>query len=349
MKGRSLKLFLPIFTGLLVLSGLFISQPVLATQTGSITVCKIIADGTGLLVDGSQFPAASFSISGITPAQNTGDPAVGQIGTSNFNSPLSFNADLFASTTGNDAQCTTYPNLTIGSYYYGEETITGSGWASPKYNDQHTVQAASLSDFYNYDNNLFDGNIGNDPSRNTNSDGNIILTADRPTRTLIVLNQKSSQPVGGGNPTVNSSTPSGAIAPACPVISPQKPDKVWFDNIQNGSVTVHWVNKGDAQGYQIAYGFNPNQWLWGTKVGNVSEVTLNNLPAGNIWVTVIPLGTNDCPGSQSDPAQAVGPAGDKPKVLAATGFGNSIALLLSGLSFISLGLFQTTKTFKKKK
>ena len=67
----------------------------------------------------------------------------------------------------------------MGSYWYGEETITGDNWLAPKYNDQFTDTVTALGDFYLYN------EVGND----SNADGNIVLSESRPDRTLIILNQ----------------------------------------------------------------------------------------------------------------------------------------------------------------
>jgi hypothetical protein len=72
----------------------------------------------------------------------------------------------------------TYANLALGHWYYGTESLaTSSDWATPKYNDQDTVTAASLSNFFAYSGELFDTNAANDGARNTNADGDITLTA----------------------------------------------------------------------------------------------------------------------------------------------------------------------------
>ncbi len=172
-------------------------------KTGSITVCKMIIDSNNKIVDGSQSPSVTFTIPGLTPDPVTslGAP-VGQIPDSVFINPLSFNAKILAASTSNDAQCLKYDNLAIGAYYYGQETISNpTGWATPKYNDQFTVTIATLSDFFAYDGNLFDGNQANDGSRNQNVDGHIVLNNDRPDRTLVVLNQLQVLP-----PTLTSAT-----------------------------------------------------------------------------------------------------------------------------------------------
>lgn len=181
---------------------------------GSITVCKVVIDKDGNIVNGSAHPGTTFSISGTDPSPNSGDAPTGVIGTSSFTSPLIFNEDIFASFLGNDAQCTTYFGLAIGAYYYGKELVVpSSGWATPLYNDQFTTPVVTLSNFFAYDNNLFDGNTLNDDSRNRNADGHIVLNNQRPNRTLIVLNQfeENGGNTGGASP---SPTPSPSTQPS---------------------------------------------------------------------------------------------------------------------------------------
>jgi len=238
MNERKFKLFLPALTGIILFIFLVssINIPAFAddasqsanisispspstssspaTILGSITVCKVVIDEDGNIVDASAHPGTTFSISGIDPSPNSGGAPTGIIGTSSFTSPLVFSKDIFASFLGNDAQCTTYSSLAIGAYYYGEESIVpASGWEDPKYNDQFTIPVVSLADFFGYDNNLFDGNTSNDDSRNRNVDGHIVLNDQRPNRTLIVLNQfeENGGNTGGASP---SPTPSPTPSPS---------------------------------------------------------------------------------------------------------------------------------------
>ena len=143
---------------------------------GSITICKAIIDEEGNLVDGSEVDA-TFSITDI----DAGDQ-VGLLGTTTFSTPLNFNYDLFGSDNVNDAECVTHNDLTIGLYNYTEETITSSGdWEAPLYNDQFSTQVVDLDDFFSYA--YYTNENG------TNADGRIILTENRPDRTLILLNE----------------------------------------------------------------------------------------------------------------------------------------------------------------
>src|SRR3989344_65026 len=352
MIGRYFKIFLPTFVSLFTLTLAFfvLTTGVYADNDqwndnengyGSISVCKIILDEAGNVVDGSTRPGATFSISGIIPAQTTGEPADGQFGTANFATPLTLNESILGS--GNDAQCQTFGGLEIGSHYYSTESIDpATAWATPKYNDQFTVNVNSLSDFFSYDANLFDGNGANDEARNKNADGHIVLTQGRPDRTLIVLNQMIIQPAVGGGPSIGGNI----TTPQCPSDRPQQVDQVWFTDIVPGSVTVHWANKGDAHSFHIAYGPAQNNLIWGVEVnnGNASQFTLQDLPGGDLWVSVIAKSSADCGG----PSSPVVKAGVQPQALGATGIANSTILFSAGFGLIALGLWQTLKGLSKR-
>lgn len=150
-------------------------------------------------------------------------------------------------------------------------------------------------------------------------------------------------PTGGGQP-LSTGGQGGALAPQCPIDGkPQTVDQVWFSDIKPTSVTVHWAVKGDATGYQIAYGIEENKWLWGVKVTNVNSYELKDLPENaKIFVSVIPLNGN-CSG---DPSASY-KAGIGTTVLASTGTASSQALFLGGFSLISLGIWQAQNALKK--
>lgn len=163
-----------------------------------------------------------------------------------------------------------------------------------------------------------------------------------PTPTPTPSPSPSAPPVGGPG-----GGEGGGNVKSCPVNNlPQKVDQVWFTDVQANQVTVHWANKGDAQGYNITYGLEPNNWLWGVKVGNVSEVTLKGLPTSNIWVSVIPLGQDDCAGESSNP---VTPGGEVlgAKVLGATGVINNLMLFLAGFGSLGLGLWYAQRVLRR--
>ncbi len=311
--------------------------------TGSIRVCKVIADEGGNVIDGSSVPGVTFSISGFTPSPVTSQGVpVGQIGTANFTTPLSFNRDVLSSVDGQDAQCVKFSGLALGGYYYGQESINPpSGWASPKYNDQFTTPVVSLADFFDYDGKLFDADGTNDEARNKNADGHIVLTSGRPNRTLVVLNQLTSLPVGGPSVGGNVTTPQ------CPTDRPQQVDQVWFSDIKPGEVTVHWANKGDAAGFHIAYGPSQNNLIWGveTNDGKASQFTLQNLPGGDLWVAVTAKSSAEC-GGPTSPVVKVGAVG--PQVLGATGIAQNAMAASAGLGLIAFGLWQAQSALAKR-
>lgn len=145
--------------------------------------------------------------------------------------------------------------------------------------------------------------------------------------------------VGGGQP-LSTGGEGGAQAPSCPVDDkPQTIDQVWQSDIKPTSLILHWGVKGDASGYQIAYGLEPNKWLWGVKVndGKANSIELKDLPENaKIYANVIPL-NGECGGNPSA------------TVLAATGAASSQALFLGGFTLISLGLWQAQKSLKRSK
>jgi hypothetical protein len=136
--------------------------------------------------------AATFTIGGISPSPvpATGQPD-GVLPVTSWTAPISFNADVLSSVPGNDANCVKYNGLVLNGngYYYGKETLPGSGWMTPKYNDQFSAAVHDTDDFFSYDGRLFDSDHSNDGSRNLNADGHITLSTERPNRTLVILNR----------------------------------------------------------------------------------------------------------------------------------------------------------------
>ena len=157
---------------------------------GSITVCNIVAGENNTPGDGAQKSGVTFSIMGIDfDGNGIVEPATGIIPTSTFSTPLSLNTDLMGNDSVYDAQCITYSNLALGSYFYDTEQIsTTTAWNTPRYNDQHTIAVEDVYDFFPYSGELFTENESDDAARDTNADGHISLTECRPHRTLVVLN-----------------------------------------------------------------------------------------------------------------------------------------------------------------
>ncbi len=173
-----------------------VNEKIEAPKTGSITVCKIIIDPDGNIVDGSEKSGDVFVIPGLSSSDipSTSPAPIGAIPNSQFTAPLEFNADLIGNDGINDAQCVTYDGLEFGGYYYGEEILPNKGWETPLYNDQHKVHVTSLENFFEFSGELLDGDPANDEERNTDADGHIVLSESRPNRTLVVLNQYKEIP-----------------------------------------------------------------------------------------------------------------------------------------------------------
>ncbi|KKT98724.1 MAG: Cna B domain protein [Candidatus Collierbacteria bacterium GW2011_GWC2_45_15] len=164
-------------------------------KTGSIRVCKVILDAEGNMVDGSVLPNTIFSLSGLDISTSQG-VAAGVLGTTTFSTPLTFNTKLFGAGS-NNAICATYSNLIPGNYYYGQESSLSSVWSTPKYNDGASVPSKIDGNFFEYSGQLFDDIFNNDGSRNTISDGHIVLNPGQQNRTLIVLNQYKFGSISG--------------------------------------------------------------------------------------------------------------------------------------------------------
>ena len=159
-------------------------------ETGSITICKIIIDENGDIVDGNENDG-EFTISGIEiNGHNEVPDSTDVLANAVFETILVYDADLIGGDQVNDAKCILYDNLEIdGSYYYSEEAIVGKNWETPLYNDQFTKQVTTLNNFYPYSGELFNSDDSDDEARDTNADGHIVLSSNRPDRTLVVLNE----------------------------------------------------------------------------------------------------------------------------------------------------------------
>lgn len=146
-------------------------------SVGSIRICKMIADSTGIIATSSaNLPAASFFV-GLKDGDTGNHIATTTVYTRYF-AP---NAKIILDG-ANDAQCVTFGNLPLNltGYRYSEEIITEAAqnyWQTPKYNDQFTIPIENLDDFFLYD------------TTNPNADGTIVLTPSQLNRTLVVLNR----------------------------------------------------------------------------------------------------------------------------------------------------------------
>lgn len=159
---------------------------------GSITVCKIIVDENDVVVTGSGLDA-TFTIPWLEVTTSEGQYEAA-LTDAEFSTGLTFNKKILSSSQGNDAECTTYDGLSAGHYYYGQEAVSGDdadrfeivGYSD--YSGEIPDVADELSDVGAYSGELFDGNAGNDGSRNQERDGDVNL-GDGADRTLVVVNR----------------------------------------------------------------------------------------------------------------------------------------------------------------
>ncbi|GAB4321984.1 MAG: hypothetical protein Kow0010_02510 [Dehalococcoidia bacterium] len=133
-----------------------------AADKGSITVCKIIKDEAGTIVDGSDVPGAQFSVT----VRHNGTA----IGTATFTAPIAQD-DLG---NGLKGECQLVAaNLDQGTgYTYDQEVYPQDGaWLAPQYSD---INATSFCEF---------------SSNDDDCDGNIPINGTRLHRTVYVQNQ----------------------------------------------------------------------------------------------------------------------------------------------------------------
>jgi hypothetical protein len=168
--------------------------------TGSIEICKMIADSNGQIATSSAgLPNGDFT-------QRLRSWAV----------PISYDqnttwwAQSFAPNTSilsngvNDAECHTHDNLELlpQGYFYPPEGISPrENWLAPQYYDMDVAgdEITSLSDFGVYDNRRITLPNGDEDEANQDADGWILLTENRPNRRLVVLNTYEA-----GVPPVNT-------------------------------------------------------------------------------------------------------------------------------------------------
>jgi uncharacterized repeat protein (TIGR01451 family) len=158
--------------------------------TGNVNFCVMFADGNNALATSSSLlPNGIFS---INLATSTG------IGSSTVQT-ASWNTNAFAPdrkiiSSTNDADCVTYANLPLGTYYYSELGVsytanvgsTTVAWSTPKYNDQYSQPVNNVFDFFPYSPELFNATTTDDASRNFNSDGQLVLDATNRDLTLVM-------------------------------------------------------------------------------------------------------------------------------------------------------------------
>jgi hypothetical protein len=165
-------------------------------KKGSINVCVLIVDGSGKILNDStlaDLPFFSFEFPILKGETYLTSKVIER---AYFNKPyFSLNTSIFSDSTTNDAVCILFDDLDLGSYFYQKEiTNQENEWFKPLYNDQYSADTISLKDFFTYTGGLF--NSLDDTSENFNLGRQIVLTKNRPDRTLVVLNQyKNGQDV----------------------------------------------------------------------------------------------------------------------------------------------------------
>ncbi len=150
---------------------------------GRITFCMVIADNDNKIATSSYgLPSGTFSL-GLATTTNI---ASSTIYTKNWNTnTFSPNRQFILNVS--DADCVTYDNLDLGSYYYPELFVTGSSFATTTYNDQYTQPVNNIFDFFVYSPELFTATTTDDSNRNLNSDGHITLVEGYADKTLVLL------------------------------------------------------------------------------------------------------------------------------------------------------------------
>lgn len=321
MLGRVKQLitFLPTLL-IATLSVFFVAAQAQAVEnTGSISVCKIVVDQNNNIVTGSDRPGASFSISGFTPSPETSQgPAAGVLPTSTFTTPLTLNSHILANTQGNDSQCFTYDNLQFGNYYWSTENNPASGWDTPFYSDQYTGPANSVVNLFSYDGSLFDADQANDSSRNLDADGHIVLTAERPTRILIIANRyhaPDNQPTVTPTPTNSSGNNGGSgVTFTCNDTAPSSAPVITSIVAGQNSVTLNWKEAGDPVSYYyIKYGTQPGKYIYGNiNIGGkgTTTYTINGLSGGTTYYFVVGAGNGCKPGPYSSEVSGT-PSGEQ--------------------------------------
>jgi uncharacterized repeat protein (TIGR01451 family)/fibro-slime domain-containing protein len=146
-------------------------DPGTGSHKGQITFCLMLADAQNTIATSSfALPGGSFTMNLAT----TTDIASTLLQTNTWNSST-FAPNTKLILTQNDANCVTYSNLNLGTYYYSTSTVNGVEWNIPKYTDKYNQTLNNVFDFFNFSPELFTATTTDDSLRNMNSDGQIIL------------------------------------------------------------------------------------------------------------------------------------------------------------------------------
>ena len=172
------------------------------TKEGKITFCVMFANNDNAIATTSTgLPASSFIMNLASSTDISSSTLSSKTWTSGAFTP---NRKVILNV--NDADCVSYNNLDLGTYYYSELSISGSSWNTPKYNDSNNQPINNVFDFFSYSGELFTATTTDDSARNLNSDGQIILTNTNKEQTVVAYT--TYKPVadcsecggGGGSP-----------------------------------------------------------------------------------------------------------------------------------------------------
>jgi uncharacterized repeat protein (TIGR01451 family) len=234
-------------------------------NTGSITVCKVILDAAGNVINGTGH-AGSFGIALSGPNSFTANAL--------FNSPLTLNSNLVNET--DDAQCQSVELVPFGTYNYAQETGAEdtSVWQTPRYNDQYNGEISNfVSDSYAY---VADGEDGD----MDDNDGVINVSAETPDRVIVVVNQLKAGGECDVTDAVNTyksdaSTTWGAGNTASVVVDPQNSG---WSGAQIEDTDWIWVASAtsDADALGATYTFTRHFPITGVPLDSHLEMSSDN-------------------------------------------------------------------------
>ncbi len=161
------------------------------TIKGKITFCLMIANNQNVVATSSSgLPAGTFLLNLASSTSFATSSLQAKTWTSGAFSP---NTQIISSGI-NDADCVTFTNLELGTYYYSELQVSGALYNTPKYNDKFNQPINNVFDFFNYSPELFNATSSDDSLRNMNSDGQIILTESSKDQGVVVYETYNPAP-----------------------------------------------------------------------------------------------------------------------------------------------------------
>lgn len=199
-----------------------------------ITFCKIMVNEAGDILSQELPPGTTFKINiyrDPSPKypELPNDPGL-VWKTLTFTPPYNLNRDLLYADGINDAHCAPTDSIEFDAesfdIAYDLESINSNQtWVQPQYNDQFTHNIVSLTDFFNYSNELYDGVVGNENSRNKNSDGHVVLDPNS-NRIVAILNRTlfvapTAEPTAPVTITPAITTPTASLVTPLPTATPK--------------------------------------------------------------------------------------------------------------------------------